>query len=127
MAKTNEYRLSPITVEEYMRIKSNPDRRLTRTPFGMPPGEKKVVVSTAVDWKGVKGAKFWEEAKKHVGKKNVGLSEALAKAIRISKGCAGITGTMVYGGRTLPKKVVCQMARTKEYGWTKEGEFKIPT
>ena len=126
MAKTNEYKLSPITVEEYIRIKSNPDRRLTRTPFGMPPGEKKVVVSTAVDWKGVKGAKFWEEAKNHVGKKKVGLHEALAKAIRTSKGCAGVLGTVVYGGRTLPKKAVCQKTKSAEYGWTKEGAFTPP-
>lgn len=72
----------------------------------MPPGEEKVVVSTPVAWKGMKGSQFWKEAKKH-GK----LEDGLKSAIRISKGCAGVTGRGILGGRVVPKKVICQVER----------------
>jgi hypothetical protein len=108
MSKTNRFIAKPISVEEYLRIRASPGLRLTKTPFGVPPGEERIVGSHAVAWKGKKGKDFWEIAKGHVGAKNVGLDVALKKAIKISQSCAGVMGTEVYGGVLLPKKVVCQ-------------------
>lgn len=103
MAKTNNFRLAPVTIEEFLRIKQNPNLRITSTPFGTPPGEDKIVASTAVYWKG-KSIKELPDA----------VKKGLEKAIEISKGCAGVKGVRVYKGVQMPAKAVCQIEKAGE-------------
>lgn len=106
-------------VEDLNLVRTSPDMRLTASPFTHNADEI-VFLGSAVPWKGLHGAKFWEEAEKHKGNPEKGqkgktVAEGLRAAIEISKACRGRKGTIRVGGRLLPKKVVCQMERaTKE-------------
>jgi len=98
----------------YQNIREDNDYRISQTPFGEAPGEPDEYIGTAVPWKGKTGSEFWDLEDKHVGEEGVGLVSAIKKAIKVSKGCAGTTGTTVKGGRVLPQKVVCQMEKAEE-------------
>lgn len=100
MAKTNNFRLKPVSIREFLDIANDPDYRITSTPFGTPPGEDKIVASTAVSWKG-KGKEAMPE----------GAQKGLEKAIDISKGCSGKEGTAVFHGKEMPQKAVCQIEK----------------
>jgi len=100
-----------ISVQEIIRIKRDPTMRLTTSPFGYTPEEyirlhpRYVASCGRMNWKGVKGAKFWEIAAKHGN-----LKSGLEKAIRISKEAAGVYGVAIGpGGKLMPAKCLKQI------------------
>ena len=103
-----------VTAEDMARLRFRSDISLYTTPIGMRyedylEGKKVIYIKRAVPWKGLKGSAFWEEAKKHVGKKGVGLDEGLRRAIKISQDAAKTYGVVIHDGRILPAKAVKQM------------------
>jgi len=130
--------LPPQPVDVYMmhRVRHDPKIRLTTSPFGLTPEEIKagvrpLYVSDAVPWKGLKvkyvGAKFTEEARKHVGKKGVGLLEGLRKAIAISKAYKDVKGVGIdpETGRYMPKKAIEQKGWKRREAEINELKAKI--
>lgn len=83
-------------LDDLVKARTDPNLRLTATPF-VNDAENTVFVGRAVPWKG-NPSKMPERVK-----------AGLAQAISISKGCAGEKGSVVVGGRRLPKKDVCEM------------------
>lgn len=98
-----------VSVQDIIAIKSNPNMRLTSSPFGLTAEEaaKTVYVGRAAPWKGLTGNAFWAEASKHGN-----LTQGLRSAIAISKSKAGIKGTVWVGGKLYPKKAIAQMKGT---------------
>jgi len=110
-----------LTPEEIIRIRKNPDIRLTTSPFGLTPEEyldpakRPIYIGAAVGWKGIKGLGF-EGFKKEVEKliPRYGLEDmtrlvkGLKKAITISKHFEGVRGVALYKGRYYPKKAIEQ-------------------
>ena len=100
----------PVSVWDIFEARNNPKRRITTSPFGLTPeqleaGVKVYYPSKPVPWKGKKGAKFVDEARKHGN-----LLAGIKKAIAISKAYAGVTGVDVdpETGRYMPKKAIMQ-------------------
>jgi len=112
MGKAYRLVMPQLTVMDIISIRGNAKVRLTTSPFGVTPEQYEsnppIYVGGAVSWKGIKGDAFWAIADKHVGKKGVGLGTGLKKAIKISKACAGIFGTVLYNGKLYPKKCIEQ-------------------
>jgi len=105
----------PIDIDEIFKKRYDPKKRLTTSPFGLTPeqlekGVKVLYVGKAVPWKGLHGAKFTEEARKHIGKKGVGLLEGLRQAVAISKAYAGVKGVGIdpETGTYMPMKAIKQ-------------------
>jgi hypothetical protein len=112
MGKAYRLVMHELTLRDIMDVRSDPKYRLTTSPFGVTPEQYErnppIYVGGAVSWKGVKGDAFWAIADKHVGKKGIGLGNALRKAIKISKACAGVYGTVLFNGKLYPKKCIEQ-------------------
>lgn len=89
-----------LTVEDVVRIRHKDGIRLTTSPFGLTPEEyasnPPIYVGASVAWKN------------HPEKMPSGVKSGLAKAIKISKACAGVTGTVIWHGKVYPKKCIEQ-------------------
>lgn len=124
MGKAYRLVMPQLTVYDIISIRGNNKVRLTTSPFGITPEQyvtnPPIYVGGAVAWKGVKGAKFWDVADKYVGEKGVGLGNGLKKAIKISKACAGIAGTVLFNGKLYPKKCIEQKKGLGGHGVRKE-------
>jgi len=90
-------------VEDLMHVKTNPNIRLTATPF-VHGYEDKVFLGGAAPWKGAKGIEQVREI-------NPDVAAGLEKAIDISQACEGVKGVVRVGDRYLPKKVICQIEK----------------
>lgn len=77
--------IEKISLKELMEIARSNEWSVAYTPFGR--FGLRTYIRKAVDWKGLKGDAFWEEAQKH-GR----LAEGLRQAISISKNHAGEKG-----------------------------------
>lgn len=95
---------------------------LSATPFGATAPDEALYVKRAVPWKGVTGTldEVFGTLNQYVGKKGVGIGNALRKAIDISRGCAGTKGVARHPkfGYTIPAKALCQINKQKEAGVT---------
>ncbi len=94
-----------LTLEDIMRLRTDSEYSLTTSPFGITPAEyaanPPLYLKRAVAWKGKMGAEFERTAPSAV-------VEGLKKAIRISKACAGIKGTVLHNGKLYPRKCIEQ-------------------
>jgi len=89
------------TIDDLVRIRQNPNYRLTASPFA---GEDVVFAGRSVPWKGVKGIETVREINKDV-------AAGLEKAISISQACRDKKGVTLFRGRWLPYKVICQIEK----------------
>lgn len=96
-----------LTAEDIVKYRTNPEYRLTTSPFGVTPEQYEnnppIYIGKAVAWKGKKGNDFWKEAERHGN-----LADGLRRAIAISKKYAGTYGTVLYNGKLYPKKAIEQ-------------------
>lgn len=88
-----------VTLIDVAEVAADPAHRTATTPFGALPGRAIRYVGRAVGWK--RNAAAMPKA----------VRDGLAKAIVISKKCAGETGIGVnpLTGEVVPNKVICQM------------------
>ena len=101
-----------LTVRDVMAIRADPTMRLTTSPFGLTPEEyasnPPIYLSGAVAWKGTKGPKGAGMTKEFLAKAPAAVVAGLRKAIKISKACAGIKGTVIFNGKVYPRKCIAQ-------------------
>ena len=113
MPKLNAYAIQKpriaATLEDVYKIKKNSDIRLTATPF-VENAEDVVFIGGAAPWKGLKGPKGGG-VPKELREQFPKIADGLERAIEISQSCKGVTGTVLFGGRLLPKKVLCQIEK----------------
>lgn len=88
-----------VTLLDVAEIAADPAHRTATTPFGALRGRVQRYVGDAVPWKRNPAAMPSK------------VRDGLDKAIKISKGCAGVRGigTHPVKGTTVPAKVICQM------------------
>ena len=104
----------PITIYDMARIKEDPNYNLYVIPFGTARGMIVLRKLKKMDWKGVKGEKFWEVARKHVKRDKEGkpigpgLVEGLKTAIAVSKAYSGVGGIVYIDGIPYPRKAIAQ-------------------
>jgi len=95
---------------------------LSATPFGATSQDEALYVKRAVPWKGVTGTleEIFATLNQYVGKKGIGVGNALRKAIDVSRTCAGTKGIARHPkfGYAIPAKALCQINRQKEAGVT---------
>ena len=96
MAKLVPEEVSLVDVAE---IAADPAHRTATTPFGALPGKAIRYVGRAVAWK------------RNFAAAPAAVRSGLEKAIKISKGCAGVRGIGVnpITGEVVPQKVICQL------------------
>lgn len=109
------YRLiqAELSLEDVIRIKADPNMRLTTSPFGVTPAsyEKSppIYPGRAVAWKGAAGMDDMYKKALAYGKSSAdALQKGLEKAIKISKHYRGVTGTVLYEGKLYPAKCIAQ-------------------
>lgn len=116
------YRLiqAELTLEDIIRIKADPNSRLTTSPFGVTPEQYEktppIYPGRAVGWKGAVGMDDMYRKALRYGKGSAdALVTGLKKAIKISKAYAGVTGTVLYEGKLYPAKCIAQKRWKEEH------------
>jgi len=116
------YRLiqAELTLEEVIRIKADPNMRLTTSPFGVTPAQYEkappIYPGRAVSWKGAVGIDDTYRKALAYGKGSAdALISGLKKAIKISKAYAGVMGTVLYEGKLYPAKCIAQKRWREEH------------
>lgn len=106
-----------------LKVREDPDHRLTTSPFGITPEQYEtdppLYYGKSAPWKGKKGlgidgfGKVLIAGEGRLGSMTMvareNLLAGLKAAIKISKKCAGITGTELFNGKLYPSKCIAQM------------------
>ena len=95
-----------LTVMDIISIRGNEKLRLTTSPFGITPEQYEksppIYIGAAVAWK------------HHPENMPPAVKAGLERAIKISKACAGILGTVIYNGKVYPKKCIEQKKQARK-------------
>lgn len=88
-----------VTLIDVAEISADPSHRTGTSPFGALPGRAVRYVGRAVSWK------------RNFAAAPTRVREGLARAVAISKGCAGTKGIGVnpLNGQVVPAKCICQL------------------
>lgn len=109
-----------LTVSDVIKIRDDPNMRLTTSPFGVTPEQyasrPPIYVGKAVGWKGAKGFDETYRQALQYGKASAdALITGLKKAMGISKAYAGVMGTTLYKGKLYPAKCIAQKRWKEEH------------
>lgn len=106
MGKAYRLVMPKLTLEDIMRVRGDDKIRLTTSPFGITPEQYEnnppIYVGAAVSWK------------HHPERMPPAVRAGLEKAIKISKACAGVMGTVIYNGKVYPKKCIEQKKQARK-------------
>ena len=109
-------------LKDLNRLELDNTLSLSATPFGATEEDESLYVKRAVPWKGVTGTleEIFATLNQYVGKKGVGVGNALRKAIDVSRACAGTKGIARHPkfGYAIPAKALCQIMEQKKAGKT---------
>jgi len=106
MGKAYRLVMREVTLEDVVRIRASDGMRLTTSPFGVTPEQYEknppIYVGASVAWK------------HHPDRMPPAVRAGLEKAIKISKSCAGILGTVIWNGKLYPKKCIEQKKQARK-------------
>jgi len=109
-----------LTVADVIKIRGDPNMRLTTSPFGVTPEQyathPPIYVGKAVGWKGAVGMdEVYKKALQYGKDAADKLITGLKKARDISKAYAGVKGTTLYQGKLYPAKCIAQKRWKEEH------------
>jgi hypothetical protein len=106
MGKAYRLVMHELTLRDIMDIRADEKYRLTTSPFGVTPEQYErnppIYVGAAVAWK------------MHPERMPPAVKAGLERAIKISKACAGILGTVIWNGKLYPKKCIEQKKQARK-------------